>query len=193
MYGTIRDRVLPLAALLGACAVVPAAVIHFVGEEPADIPSGVHFLPIAVAAGLAAAASVALTVVGARRGDGRSVIVGTAFSAMAALLAVHGLTTPGMLVEQNGVIAFSGAATLPVGGGVLTLAAVAELRGPGAVRRLLWLQAGLLVAILSLGAAGILAPELVPSVPEPASVEAWVTLALGGAFYLVVALRAART
>jgi putative nucleotidyltransferase with HDIG domain len=193
MFGAIRERVLPLAALLGACAVVPAAVIHFLGEEPARIPSGVHFLPIVVAAGLAAAASVALTVGGARRGDGRSVVVGTAFSAMAALLAVHGLTTPGMLVDDNGVIAFSGAATLPVGGAILTLAAVPELRGPRTVRKLLWLQGVLLLAILALGAAGILLPELVPSVPKPASIEAFATLALGGAFYLVVALRAGRT
>jgi putative nucleotidyltransferase with HDIG domain len=193
MYRTIRDRVLPLAALLGACAIVPAAVIHFLGEEPVQIPSGVHFLPIAVAAGLAAAASVALTVVGARRGDGRSVIVGTAFSSMAALLAVHGLTTPGMLVDANGVIAFSGAATLPVGGAVLTLAAVPELRGAHTVRGLLCLQGVLLVAIVALGAAGILVPQLVPSVPEPGSAEAIVTLALGGAFYLVVGLRAGRT
>ena len=49
MFGAIRERVLPLAALLGACAVVPAAVIHFLGGEPARIPSGVHFLPIVVA------------------------------------------------------------------------------------------------------------------------------------------------
>ena len=193
MRGTFQDRIVPLAALLGACAVVPAALIHFMGQDEVQIASGVHFLPIAVSAGLAAFASVALTVVGARRGDGRSVIVGTAFSAMAALLAVHGLTTPGMLVEDNGVIAFSGAATLPVGGAVLALAAVSELRGPRAVRLLLVLQAVLLLVIVGLGAAGILLPDLVPSVPEPGSPEAIATLALGGVFYILIALRAART
>ena len=193
MRGTIRDRVLPLAALLGACAVVPAAVIHFMGPDQVQIASEVHFLPIAVSAGLAAFASVVLTVVGARRGDGRSVIVGTAFSAMAAMLAVHGLTTPGMIVDDNGVIAFSGAATLPIGGAVLALAAVSELRGPNAVRLLLALQAVLLLLIVALGAAGILLPDLVPSVPETGSPEAIVTLVLGGAFYIVIALRAART
>ena len=158
-----------------------------------DIASEVHFLPIAISAGLAAAAAVALTIVGARRGDGRAVIVGTAFSAMAALLAVHGLTTPGMLVGSNGVIAFTGAATLPVGGAVLALAAVSELRGPRAVRLLLALQAVLLVTIVGLGAVGILVSGLVPSVPEPQSPAAIVTLALAGGFYLMLALRAGRT
>ena len=193
MRGTIRDRVLPLAALLGACAVIPAALIHFFGRGEVDIAAGVHFLPIAISAGLAAAAAVALTIVGARRGDGRAVIVGTAFSAMAALLAVHGLTTPGMLVGSNGVIAFTGAATLPVGGAVLALAAVPELRGPRAVRLLLALQAVLLVTIVGLGAVGILVSGLVPSVPEPDSPAAIVTLVLAGGFYLVIALRAGRT
>jgi HD-GYP domain-containing protein (c-di-GMP phosphodiesterase class II) len=191
--GSIRDRVVPLAALLGACAVVPAALIHFLGRDQVQIPGEVHFLPIAVSAGLAAAASVALTVVGARRGDGRSVIVGTAFSAMAAMLAVHGLTTPGMLVEDNGVIAFSGAATLPIGGAVLALATVAELRGSRAVRLLLWIQGALLGLIVALGAAGILWPALVPSVPRAGSPAAVLTLVLAGAFYLVIGLRAART
>ena len=68
--------------------------------------------------------------VGARRRDSRSVLVGTAFSAMAALLVVHGLATPGILVGFNGVVAFSGAATLPVGGAVLALAAL-----PGSAAR----------------------------------------------------------
>ena len=40
---------------------------------------------------------------------------------MAALLAVHGLVTPGVLVGKNGVIALTGAATLPVGAAVLAL------------------------------------------------------------------------
>ena len=170
---------LPLAGLLGACAVIPAGLIHFFGRGEVDIASEVHFLPIAISAGLAAAAAVALTIVGARRGDGRAVIVGTAFSAMAALLAVHGLTTPGMLVGSNGVIAFTGAATLPVGGAVLALAAVSELRGPRAVRLLLALQAVLLVTIVGLGAVGILVSGLVPSVPEPDSPAAIVTLVAG--------------
>jgi putative nucleotidyltransferase with HDIG domain len=180
-------------ALLALCAAGPAAVLHFVGGRDVQVDSSVHFLPIAVSSGLAAAAALALTIVGARRGDGRSVLVGTAFSAMAALLAVHGLSTPGILVGDNGVIAFSGAATLPVGGAVLALAAVPELRRPGAVRALLWLQGVLLTAILVLGLVGMLAPSTIPSVPKAGSATAIALLVLAFGFYGLIALRAGRT
>jgi HD-GYP domain-containing protein (c-di-GMP phosphodiesterase class II) len=189
----LRDRVASVLLLLGACAVGPAAVLHFFGGKQVQIESTVHFLPIVVSAGIAAAAAVALTAVGARRGDGRAVVVGTAFSAMAALLAVHGLTTPGMLVGNNGVVAFSGAATLPLGGAVLALAAVPGLRGPRSVRPILWIQGALLALVVGLGAAGILLPSLVPSVPEAASPLAIAMLAAGLCFYGIIAIRAART
>ncbi len=172
---------------------MPAAVIHFFGETEVKISGTVHFLPIAVSAGLAATAALALTVAGARRGDARSVVIGTAFSSMAALLSIHGLMTPGFLVGDNGLVAFSGALTLPVGGAVLALAAVPELRRPSAVRPVLALQALLIVLILGLGLVGLLRPSFVPGVPEPASTPAWIVLCLGLAFYGALGIRAART
>jgi putative nucleotidyltransferase with HDIG domain len=189
----LRARMLSHMLVLGACAIGPAAVLHFFGGREVEIGSSVHFLPIAVSAGLASLAALALTLAGARRGDGRSVIVGTAFSTMAAMLAVHGLTTPGVLVEDNGVVAFSGAATLPIGGAVLALSAVPELRGAAAVRPLLWAQAVALVVIGALGAAGIAFPGLVPSVPEPDSPAAIAVLVVALVFYGVIGARAART
>jgi HD-GYP domain-containing protein (c-di-GMP phosphodiesterase class II) len=193
MHGLHRERIVSLAALLGTCAVVPAGLLHFLGPQQVHISSEVHFLPIAVSAGLAAVAAVALTIVGTRRGDGRAVLVGTAFSVMAALLAVHGITTPGLLAGDNGVVAFSGAATIPVGGAVLALSALPELRRPQNVRPLLWLQGVLLLLVVGLGAAGILAPSIVPGVPEQRSTPAWIVLAIGLAFYGMLAVRAART
>ena len=137
MSRLLRQRTVSLLGLLAACAVVPGAVVHFFGETEVQIAGTVHFLPIAVSAGLAATAAVALTVAGARRGDARSVLIGTAFSTMAALLSIHGLMTPGFLVGDNGLVAFAGAATLPVGGAVLALAAIPERRRPSAVRPVL--------------------------------------------------------
>ena len=87
------------------------------------------------------AAAVALTIVGARRNDGRTVLLGTAFTVMAALLALHGLATPGIILAYNGLVGFTGAATLPVGGAVLALSALPSLRRPRGVGRLLVLQA----------------------------------------------------
>ena len=124
MAHLLRQRTVSLLGLLAACAVLPAAVVHFFGKTEVEVPSAVHFLPIAISAGLAAAAALALTLAGARRGDGRAVLIGTAFSSMAALLSIHGLTTPGFLVGDNGLVAFSGALTLPVGGAVLALSAI---------------------------------------------------------------------
>lgn len=167
--------------------------MHFFGETEVHVPSAAHFFAIGTSAGLAAAAALALTVAGARRGDGRSVLIGTAFSSMAALLSIHGLMTPGFLVGDNGLVAFSGAATLPVGGAVLALSAIPELRRPSSVRPMLVLQAVLLVLILGLGAAGILAPSLVPAVPEAASLPAYIVLAFGLVFYGALAARAGRT
>ena len=64
---------------------------------------------------VAAAASIALTVGGVRARDSRTVLLGAAFSTMTALLAIHGIATPGVLVGPNGVIALAGGASLPAG------------------------------------------------------------------------------
>ena len=189
----LRQRTVSLLGLLAACAVLPGAVIHFFGGTEVEIPGIVHFAAIGVSAGLAAAAAVVLTIAGARRGDARSVVIGTAFSSMAALLCIHGLMTPGFLVGMNGLVAFAGAATLPVGGAVLALAAIPELRRPSAVRPVLVLQAVLLVLIVALGLVGLVEPSLVPGVPEPKSTPAWIALVLGLALYGALGTRAART
>ena len=193
MAHLLRQRTVSLLGLLAGCAVLPAAVVHFFGKTEVQIPGAVHFLPIAISAGLAAAAALVLTVAGARRGDGRAVLIGTAFSSMAALLSIHGLTTPGFLVGDNGLVAFSGALTLPVGGAVLALSAIPELRRPSAVRPVLALQGALLVAIVALGLTGILAPSFVPGVPEAASTPAYIVLGIGLVFYGALAVRAGRT
>ena len=189
----LRQRTVSLLALLAACAVVPGAIIHFFGETQVEIPSGFHFFALGISAGLAAAAAVVLTVSGARRGDARSVLIGTAFSSMAALLCIHGLMTPGFLVGMNGLVAFAGAATLPVGGSVLALAVIPELRRPGAVRPVLLLQAVLLSFIVVLGTVGLVDPQLVPGVPEPHSTPAWIALVVGLVLYAALGGRAART
>ena len=193
MARLLHQRTVSLLALLAACAVVPGAVIHFFGETEVEIPGGVHFFALGISAGLAAVAAVVLTISGARRGDARSVLIGAAFSAMAALLSIHGLATPGFIVGMNGLVAFAGAATLPVGGAVLALAVIPELRQPSAVRPVLVLQAVLLTVIVVLGVVGLTHPELVPGVPEYGSPAAWITLGVGLALFGALAVRAART
>ena len=107
------------------CAAAPALAMLAVGKEPFTLSGTFHFVAVGGSALAATAASIVLTVIGARQQDGRTVLVGTAFAAMAALLFLHGLASPGVIVGYNGLIALSGAATLPVGAAVLGLSSMA--------------------------------------------------------------------
>jgi putative nucleotidyltransferase with HDIG domain len=91
------------------------------------------------------------------------------------------------------VIALTGAATLPVGGGVLALSALPGLRRPQGIRSLLILQGVALVGVLGLGIAGMAIPSLVPAVPEPTSAPAVIALFIGVFFYAVLIMRALKT
>jgi hypothetical protein len=182
-----------LLALLAAWAVGVPAVLHAFGGEEVQIAPGFHFGLVAAGALVAAFASVGLTFAGVRANDGRTVLLGAAFSTMTALLAIHGLATPGFIVGMNGVIALAGAASLPAGGAVLALTALPRMRRPLRMKPVLMLQIGLAVAIVLLGAVGLAFPSAVPSVPQAGSPAAIVLLVLGVFFYGVLALRAIRT
>ena len=184
---------MPLVLAGGAIAVIPPALIHFVSRDQVMLSSGTHFWSVVLSSLLATAAGVALSYGGWRNGDARAVLVGTAFTVMASLLLVHGFASPGFIVEMNGVVALTGAATLPVGGVILALSALPSTRGPRAVRRLLWLQAALMVGVVALGLLALWQPQFVPSVPEPASLPAIAVLVVGLAFYGILALRALHT
>ena len=188
-----RDRVVQDLALLGAGALVPGAALTFLGHHSHNLGTNVHFIGVGVSAVMASAAALALTVVGVRRQDGRVVLVGSAFTVMAALLAIHGLATPGVVIGDNGVIALTGAATLPVGGAVLALSALPGLRRPQGIRSLLVLQVVALVGVIALGVVGMAVPSLVPAVPEPASPSAVIALGVGAFFYSLLILRALKT
>jgi putative nucleotidyltransferase with HDIG domain len=172
---------------------VPPLLLHTFHGHQVLLDGYVHFLGVGITALVTTAAAVCLTVSGARRRDGRTVLVGTAFSVMAGLLALHGLATPEIIVGYNGVVAFTGGATLPLGGAILALSALPALRRPEAVPFLLIVEGVLLAAALALGLSALFAPSLVPSVPEPESPAALAALAAGLAFFVLLALRALRT
>jgi putative nucleotidyltransferase with HDIG domain len=188
-----RDTFTPLLLAAGAAAILPPALIHFVSRDQVLFGSEAHFWSVVLSSLLACAAGVALSWGGRRRRDARAVLVGTAFTVMSSLLLVHGIASPGFLVEMNGVVALTGAATLPVGGVILALSTHPAARSPRAVTPFLWLQASLMVGVVALGLAALWLPQLVPSVPEPASAPAVALLAFGLVFYGVLALRALHT
>ncbi len=193
MRRSTSDKLAPILVVGGALAAFPTAAGHFFGGDQVTFGGDLHFGGVGLTALAAAVAAVALTIVGARRRDGRTVLVGTAFSVMAALLALHGLATPGVLIGDNGVVSLTGGATLPVGGAILALSALPKIwRGEG-VRYLLILQGVLLFGVLVLGGTALAAPSLVPSVPEARSAPAVVLLVIGLGFYALLAFRAFRT
>jgi HD-GYP domain-containing protein (c-di-GMP phosphodiesterase class II) len=193
MEALLRERRVSFLALVAATASGPVAVLHFFARNEIYPPSWVHFAFIAAGAGVAAIAAIAMTRAGARCGDGRTVLLGTAFTAMTALLVVHGLATPGVIVGQNGVLAFSGAAVLPLGGAVLALSTLPRLRRPRSVPPLLLLDGILIFGIVSLGVIGLAFPDIVPSVPKPASPAAIALMIVGFLFFGSLAVRAVRT
>ena len=182
-----------LLALLAAWAVGVPAVMHVFGGREVQVAGWVHFAVVAIGATVAAVASVWLTIAGARIRDGRTMLLGAAFSTMTALLGIHAIATPGVLVGPNGVIALAGAASLPAGGAVLSLAALPAMRRPRRLAPVLVLQATLAAAIFALGTIGLVFPSAVPGVPQAGSPPALVLMAVGISFYALLALRAVRT
>src|SRR5262249_40850442 len=125
----LQRRLFPVAFLVGCGALLPAVVLQLVGLRALYLPPLVHFLAVGLSACAATFAALTLSVFGTRRRDAPTVLVGTAFATMGALLAVHGFSTPGILAPRNGLVSFSAGATIPVGGVVLALAVL-----PGARR-----------------------------------------------------------
>jgi putative nucleotidyltransferase with HDIG domain len=194
MTGAVQDRSRwTIPAVLCALALAPAALVLAFGRAMWMPSPALHFTVVFVAAAIGAGAASALTLAGARASDGRAILLGTAFSTMTALLAVHGLTTPGVIVGYNGTTAVAGGLGIPVGTGLLALTALPGLRRTRRVRPLLVLQGCLAVAVAALAATGLLLPKVVPDVPESGSGEALAVLAVGLAFCTILAYRAART
>jgi putative nucleotidyltransferase with HDIG domain len=178
---------------LTAAAAPPAVAMLLGGAHHVQVDPWIHFVGVGFAAALAMGAALALTVLGALQSDGRAVLAGLAFSIMAALLCLHGASTPGILVGSNGVVAFTGGATLPVGCAILALGTLSAFRRPEVVRPLLVALALGAAAILALGLSMIHWPSLVPSVPAPRSPLALVVLAAGLVATGLLVVRALRT
>jgi HD-GYP domain-containing protein (c-di-GMP phosphodiesterase class II) len=186
-----RTRLVFLGMLCAALA--PVALVVLSGSRMVMMSAGVHFGLVSAVAAVACAASVALSVAGARARDGRTVLMATAFSTMTSLFAVHALATPGILVGPNGVIALAGGLSVPVGAGLLALTALPALRRPNRIRPLLVAQATLFAGVAGFGLFGLYHPTDVPSVPQPKSAPAVALLVVGAAFLALLVFRALRT
>src|SRR4051812_50229383 len=98
----LRERVVPLVVLLGVGFALPIGLLLGVGHHMVMFGMAVHFVGVGVSALAATAVSLALTIVGVWRNDGRGVFIGTGLTVISALLAVHRLAAPGGLLRVNG-------------------------------------------------------------------------------------------
>lgn len=189
----LRRPLGPIVVLLGACAAAPAVLLVAFGHVQVQTPMWLHFYGVGVGAAVATAAAALVTTVGVREQDSRTVIVGGGFALMAAILAVHGLVTPGVLIGTNGLIALSGAATLPVGGVVMALAALPAFQRPRAIPHVLAVEGAIAAAIVLTTVVGVVEPSVVPGLPAPKSPAAIALFAVGLAVYGALAIRAMHT
>jgi HD-GYP domain-containing protein (c-di-GMP phosphodiesterase class II) len=186
-----RTRTVLLLALIGVA--VPAAFVATVGGRHFMMPAPVHFGLVSIAAGIASLASLALSIAGARARDGRTILMGMAFSTMTALFAVHALATPGFIAGPNGIIALAGGLSVPVGAGLLALTALPSLRRPSRVQPLIVAQVALFFGVVVLGLVGLSMPEAIPAVPQAKSAPAIALLVAGAACLALLIVRAVRT
>jgi HD-GYP domain-containing protein (c-di-GMP phosphodiesterase class II) len=187
-----RARLLPIVIVLAALG--PVAVVVLIGTRPAALTAPMHFGLVAIAAAIACLTSLILSVVGARARDGRAVLMGTAFSTMTALFAVHAFATPTIFSPGfNGMMPLAGGLSVPLGATLLALTALPALRRPRCVRPLVALQLALFAGVLAFGAYGLLNPTVVPAVPEAKSNPALALLFVGAFCLGLLIIRAVRT
>jgi HD-GYP domain-containing protein (c-di-GMP phosphodiesterase class II) len=193
MRTEVLDGRIPLLAAAVPAAAAPTILLVVLGRDMLMLPMGLHFVVVTLLGVVALGAALVMTFVGARSGEGRSVLVGTAFATMASMLFFHGLATPGVLIGDNGLVQLAGAGNVPAAAVVLALAGWPALNRPNSMRPLLSLQAGILVCVAIVGTVGMLDPGVIPVLPGPGGSLAGVVLALGLCLLAVLVHRSART
>ena len=177
---------------IGLAPVVPLLLTH--DHDSFAVPD-VHFYAVSATALTCAALALALGVLGARRRDRRTAGIGAGFTVMAALLAVHGLTTPGFLVESEytAAVGVAGALAVPLGGAVILATLLSRPRQLGYVRDLVLLQAGIVAAVLAFGGLALLQPQTIPEIPVALRPLVWWVVGANALIYGVLSMRALRT
>ena len=176
---------------VGLAPVVPLLLAH---DRDAFAAPNVHIYAVSATALLCAGLALALGVIGVRRHDRRTAGIGAGFTVIAALLAVHGLTTPGFLIdgEYTAAVGVSGALAVPLGGGVLWLRCSRDPAGSAtcATSCVADRRRGRAVRLRRAGAARARRDSELPVALRPL---VWSIVGVNALIYGVLALRALRT
>jgi HD-GYP domain-containing protein (c-di-GMP phosphodiesterase class II) len=180
------------AIAVGLAPVVPLLLAH---NHAAFTVPDVHFYAVSATALVCAGLATVLGILGVRRHDRRTAGIGAGFTVIAALLAVHGLTTPGFLIDSDytAAVGVAGALAVPFGGGVILASLLSRPRELGYVRDLLVLQVAVVSVVMAFGAFALLAPDAVPNLPVALRPLVWWIVAANAVIYAALALRALRT
>ncbi|HET6171401.1 MAG TPA: HD-GYP domain-containing protein [Gaiellales bacterium] len=180
------------AVAIGLAPVVPLLLAH---DRWAFAVPNVHFYAVSATALVCAGLAVTLGVLGVRRRDRRTAGIGAGFTVIASLLAVHGLTTPGFLIESEytAAVGVAGALAVPLGGAVILAALLSRPRELGYVRDLLFLQAGVVAVVVAFGSFALLEPQAIPAIPVALRPLVWWIVGANALVYGLLALRALRT
>ena len=186
-------RVLPVAGIAAGAAAVPVVVLAATAGYHVVIAPTFHVVVVGAAGVLAAVAAMGLSVVAARVDDGRTVLLGLAFSVMATMLVVHALATPGAWLGNYGLMQIAGALNIPVGATILAASALPWVRRPGDARALMLLQVAVVAVVAVAGALALVDAAGIPAAPRPASGAARVVFVIGAGALALLAWRAGRT
>ena len=181
--------------LPAAAAVLPLVVFEYLRHAPsADVvwqAPGFHFFVVSAAATLAAVAAAAVGVVGWQRRNIQVSLLSLGFMSLTMLFGLHGLATPGFILEVSHLPAVAGSLSLLVTAGWLALSSAPSTWRPIAA---LARYQGLLVPawaliLLAVVAACLAWPHLWDAVPVHLPPLSWAvgTLTIGAA--LVAAAR----
>ena len=186
-------RVLPVAGIAGGAALVPVVLLAATTGRHVMIAPTAHVVVVGAAGALAAVAAMGLSAMAARVNDGRTVLLGIAFSVMATMLVVHALATPGAWIGDNGLMQLAGALNIPVGATILAASALPWLQRPRDARALMWMQVAVAAVLVAAGALALANAAGIPAVPRPASATARVLFLIGAGALALLAWRAGRT
>ncbi len=178
---------------MARAGVIPAVLLAVSGMHMVMFSAGVHMAVVGAAGTLAMTSSVAMSVIAARRNDGRAVWIGMAFSVIAAVLVIHGLATPGIILPANGLVQVAGVLNLPVCGVILAASGLPVLRRPQRARTLLGVQFAVVGAVCIAGVAAFLDAGAIPVIPQPSTVASNLIFLAGATPLVLLAWRAART
>ena len=122
----VGSRLLVLGVLIGA-GVLPVLLLTVTATQMVMFIPAVHIIVVGTAGLAAAVAATALSIIGARRNDGRAVWTGMAFSVIATMLLIHALATPDALLGSKGVVQIAERWNLPISGTILAASALPVL------------------------------------------------------------------